>query len=299
VIMPFIALLVILFSWQANAASLSSCTSPEIDDTDPSVIYSFNNWGGGGFKNGAPDYMQTEHYSNFCFPSTFPIKGAKTVVNFSGTGITWVGKTGPNYGIASYAIDGGTPKTIDTYSASQQFKVPNATFLGLSNGPHALTVELTCNKNGASNDYYEVIDAFIINGVPLAPSQGAVAGYNSPALSYSSGWACGGNPTDLSGGHCWNNAMNASVSWTFIGSLIEVFGRPDLEDGIFNVYIDGSQVATVDSHYGKVDNDALNAYPLWIGKVPQGTHTIKLVNTGSRDSAASNSYLQFDEFVAF
>jgi hypothetical protein len=44
--------------------------------------------------------------------------------------------------------------------------------------------------------------------------------------------------SDLSGGHYWSNETNASVSWTFVGSLIEVFGRPDYEDGYMDVYMD-------------------------------------------------------------
>jgi hypothetical protein len=103
----------------------------------------------------------------------------------------------------------------------------------------------------------------------------------------------------FSGGHCYSNAKNASISWTFTGSLIEVYGRPDAENGIFNVLIDGTQVGQVDEHYGTVDNDALNGYGLFQAKVAPGTHTIQLVNTGTPDSAATNTYIQIDMFVAF
>jgi hypothetical protein len=272
-----------------------------IDDDDASIIYSRNNWGGAGFKNGSFDYQQTERYSNFCFSSSFPVKGAKATINFTGTGITWVGKKGPNYGIASYSIDGGTPISFDAYSPNEVFQSNNAVITGLPDGPHALTIEVTCNKNAASSNYYQVIDQFLISGTPLSPSQGTLAGYNSSALSFGGAWTCAFEPdgSDLSGGHCYINAANASISWKFTGSMIEMFGRPDLEDAIFNVLIDGAQIATVDGHFGNVDNDALNAYPLFIAQVTPGTHTIQLVNTGKKDSAASNSYLQFDQFMAF
>jgi hypothetical protein len=70
-----------------------------------------------------------------------------------------------------------------------------------------------------------------------------------------------------------------------------VFGRPDLENGIFNVRIDGVQVGQVDGHYGSVDNDALNGYGLFQAKVASGTHTIQLVNTGDLDSAVNDTFM--------
>jgi hypothetical protein len=120
-------------------------------------------------------------------------------------------------------------------------------------------------------------------------------------LSFSGPWTCGpnSNGSNLSGAHCYSNAKDASISWTFTGSLIEVFGRPDLENGIFNVLIDGTQVGRVDGHYGSEDNDALNGYGLFQAKVAPGRHTIRLINTGTRDSVATDTFIQIDMFVAF
>ena len=121
----------------------------------------------------------------------------------------------------------------------------------------------------------------------------------SASLTYTGEWTCGAGSDDLSGGHCWSNAANSTVSWTFVGSLVEVYGRPDLEDGIFNVLIDGTQVGQVDGHFGAVDDDALNAYCLFTWKGAAGNHTIELVVTGTTDAQATDSFLQFDEFMAF
>jgi hypothetical protein len=283
--------------------------STMINDNDSSVIYSTfgdqgtgRTWGIGSSVNSTPkDYMHDEHYSNFCTSSAFQVNGADAVVTFTGTGITWIGKIGPNFGIASYSVDGGTPVTFNTYNASLVAQNNNVVITGLASGSHSLKIEVTHNKNASSSNYYQVIDAFNITGSPLPRSQGTVAGYNSPALSFSGPWTCGPDPhgADLSGGHCYSNATNASMSWKFTGSLIEVYGRPDLENGIFNVLIDGAQVGRVDGHYGTVDNDALNGYGLFQAKVAPGTHTIQLVNTGTKDSAASNTYIQIDMFAAF
>jgi hypothetical protein len=227
--------------------------------------------------------------------------GANAVVNFTGTGITWIGKIGPNFGIASYSVDGSKSVAFDAYNSSFLSQNNNVVVSDLAPGSHSLQIEVTHFKNPSSSNYFQVIDAFNVTGLPLPLYEGAVAGYNSPELSFKGPWTCGPDPNgaDLSGGHCFSNAKNASISWTFTGSLIEVFGRPDAEDGIFNVLIDGTQVGQVDGHYGTKDNDSLNGYGLFQAKVAPGTHTIQLVNTGTLDWAARNSFIQIDMFVAF
>jgi hypothetical protein len=272
-----------------------------INDTDSSIIYSTvggegPTWFVGSTANSTPkNYMNDEHYSNFSTTPAFYVKGADLVVNFTGTGITWIGQIGPDFGIASYSVDGGKPVTFDAYNPNLVAQNNNVVVSGLASGSHSLKIEVTQNKNPLSSDYYQVIDAFNITGSPLRLDEGTVAGYDSPALSFRGPWSCGpsSDNSNLSGGHCYSNATNAT------GSLIEVYGRPDLEDGIFNVLIDGTQVGQVDGHYSTVDDDALNGYGLFQAKVAPGTHTIQLVNTGTRDSAATNTFIQIDMFVAF
>jgi hypothetical protein len=169
-------------------------------------------------------------------------------------------------------------------------------------GSHSLKIEVTQSKNAASSDYFQSIDAFDITGSPLHLYQGAVAGWDSPELSFGgTGWNCGdSDPNDLSGGHCYSFDAGASIAWTFTGSLIEVYGRPDAENGIFDVLIDGTLVAQVDEHFGSVDSDALNGYGLFQAKVAPGTHTIQLINTGNTTSSISDgTAIQIDLFVAF
>jgi trimeric autotransporter adhesin len=281
----------------------------KINDNHPSVIYSTAGdegtgptWFIGDTSNGNPtDYMNDEHYSNFTTSPVFQINGADLVVNFTGTGITWIGKIGPNFGMATYSVDGGPPMVFDGYYPTLVTQHRNVVIPNLANGSHSLKIEVTPFKNPSSSDYYQVIDAFNITGSPLPLYQGAVAGYNSPELSFDGMWTCGADPSgnDLSGGHCWADAANASVSWTFTGSLVEVFGRPDAEDGIFKVLIDGTEVGQVDGHFGAPDIDQLNGYGLFQAKVAPGTHTIQIVNTGMGDSDALGTFTQIDMFVAF
>ena len=174
---------------------------------------------------------------------------------------------------------------------------------GLSSESHVLAISLTDKKNSASTDHWQTVDGFDIDGSAMAPSQATIAGYGSPDLKLTGTWGGGSvsDSSDISGGHYWSNETHASISWTFVGSLVEVFGRPDYENGYMDVYIDSSStpVASVNGHFGMVDDDALNSYMLFAKKLPAGTHTIKLVVAGKRDSTSRDNYVQIDELLAF
>jgi hypothetical protein len=279
--------------------------STKINDGDSSIIYSRGNsktlnWD--HFQPAPEDYQQDEHSSHFVRGGA-PISGVGAVVNFNGTGITWIGKKGPQYGKASYSIDGGPVQTVDNYKSAEMSQSANITVGGLASESHVLSISLLDQKNAASSGYWQTIDAFSIDGSLLNPSQATIAGYNSSDLKFSGTWHSGrvSDGSDLSGGHYWSNEAKASMSWTFVGSLIEVFGRPDYEDGYMDVYIDTNPkpVASVNAHWGSADDDTLNAYMLFAKKLSPGQHTIKLVVAGKHDSGARDNYVQVDELVAF
>ena len=289
----------------AAPTATASAGATRINDTDPSILYSRGNqstqdWN--YFQPAPEDYLQDEHSSNLV-RSGGAVTGTGAVVNFSGTGITWIGKKGPRYGIASYSIDGGAPRTVDNYDSSESDQNPVVTVSGLAAQSHVLSIALLDQKNAAATGYWQTIDAFDIDGSPLTPAQGTSAGYKSPELVFTGQWDGGAvsDGSDLSGGHYWSNQADASVSWTFIGSLIEVFGRPDYEDGYLDVYIDANPnpVASVDGHWGLSDDDTLNSYMLFATKLAPGQHTIKIVVAGKHDATARDNYVQIDELIAF
>ncbi len=298
-----------------NKLSLSSTTAAwlfrrtslptRIDDTDASVVYSLgNNLEGGPITNwsryqGGEDYEGTQNFSNFRRSGPSSFQGASVAITFNGTAITWIGKKGPDYGVAAVMFDGVPYQTFDAYNSSDINQSPNVSVSGEAAGSHVLQISLLAEKNPASTDFYQTIDAFQMNGSALPLSSGTVAGYDSPQLFYSSGWQCGGGPTDLSRGHCWSNVAGSYLSWSFTGSLIEVYGRPDLENGYFQVYIDGNYVTSVDGHFGNADDDALNAVLLYARKLTSGPHTIQLVVAGMHDDQGTNNYVQIDQLVAF
>lgn len=264
-----------------------------VNGNDQSILYSAQStW---SVEYNSRDYMGDAHVSDFANSAGHGgVKGADAVINFVGTGIGWLGEMGPDFGIAAYSIDGGPTQFFDAYDPKRRFQHKNVVIPGLPYGSHSLKVEVTQSKNNSSSGYFQAIDAFgIIGGTPLYLSDGEVAAWPNflGNLSYSGTWACG--TTDyLLGGYCWTFEPNASVSWTFDGSLVEVFGRPDFEDDVFYVVIDGQVVAQIDAQYGTVDDDAHAGYGLYQAKLDPGTHTIQLINSGP-------GALQIDMFAAY
>jgi hypothetical protein len=164
----------------------TSAGATRINDTDPSILYSRGNrttqdWN--YFQPAPEDYSQDEHASNLV-RSGGAITGTGAVVNFSGTGITWIGKKGPGYGIASYSIDGGSPQTVDNYNSTAGNQKPIITVAGLAAESHVLSISLLDRKNAAATGYWQTLDAFAIDGSALTPAQGASAGHNSAELVF-------------------------------------------------------------------------------------------------------------------
>jgi hypothetical protein len=289
-----------------------------VNDNDPSVVYSLaqniqtptSNW---KYYTGGGDYAGDEHSTNFTRPGP-AYQGASVSITFTGTQITWYGKKGPNYGYAVASLETGATATFNGYSPTEIDQNANVT-LSAPYGYHVLTIKLLHRTEGS--DYYQTIDYLkIVGGSAVPLSRGRVAGYpqwDSGSMAFNrldgrcphtnaGDWNCSGNiASDLSGGQFWDSKANDSVSYKFNGTLIEVYGRPDAENGYFTVTIDGKNYGTYDENFSNIDDDILNATLIFAAQVANGSHTITLAVVGRNDGYYSKggTFLQLDEFVAF
>jgi hypothetical protein len=282
-------------SWKFSPVSGTSRDTPPppsgtvVSSTNPSVVFSTRssstpNWG----VSGGSLYESNLARTGGAF------LGASVEISFSGTGITWVGQQGPNFGIAYVSVDGQAVQQIDNYNPKHLTSDNVYSVANLTPGPHTLWVEVTPFKNSNSVDVYQDVVQFnVIGGSPITATA-IVPSWNG-SVTRNGNWSCGkNNPTDLSGGHCWSFSSGASMSWTFSGSMVQVFGRPDSENGPFSVYIDGKYVESVNGTFGTVDDDTLNgALMVVVAGLGGGQHTINLVNT------ANGKALQIDEFRSY
>jgi hypothetical protein len=235
-----------------------------------------------GLTTGANWVNWDQKYSNFARQGG-AFQGAAAVIAFTGTGIKWIGGQGPNYGYATVSMDGGAPVWMDNYAPTSTSTHENAVFQDLKYGTHILKIEVTPYKNPASSGEWQGINWFDIDGAAAFPN--GAAGWNLFRLAgnWSGGW---GNSQDLSTGHVWSFASGASLSWNFKGNVVAVWGRPDVENGSFDVYIDGVWRKKVDETFGYVDDDALNADLIFTAtELGDGNHEIQLVHSGTNGSA--------------
>src|SRR5947199_5257569 len=68
-------------------------------------------------------------------------QGARAVVSFTGTGISWIGLADEWSGPADVTIDGRL-STVNTSSEVTRYQVMLFTVSGLANGPHKLSIEV-------------------------------------------------------------------------------------------------------------------------------------------------------------
>jgi hypothetical protein len=311
-----------------------------INDNDSHIVYSLGiapdcfgstsvgNWcyfSGGGSQDDNSD----ETSSNFVRSSGSNFQGASLALTFNGTEIKLYGSKGPNHGKLFYSLDGGAQSgTMNLYANSLSQHQTLLDLPSLASGYHVLYVGALHDRDDASNNYWLTIDSFDITGSAVSLSDGTVAGWNSSDITFwpsvvhyppgGDHWSCGEDKSnDLSGAHCWSKTANDYMSWTCTScSLIEVYGRPDAENGYMDVSIDGGTATRVDLNLGNVDDDAINATLLYAKRFSSsGMHTITITVVGSNDGHACSAvdflirflgkkgtcgnYVQIDELVAF
>jgi len=293
------ALLVFLLLPLGVASAHRRQSAPMYDDSNPAIVYSQGNNGGGvnGWGSGSDpgDFGGGEHYSN-AFSGSF-------VVHFSGTDFQWIGKMGPNFGIASVFMDGQSVGTVDSYSPTVLYQQVLYAASGLADGAHAFEARIgdypSPDRNPSSSDCYQVMDGFATSGTPLnlpmiSPQDASVTKIGT--------WTFG--PNILSGAYCWSNDRStpASLTFPFSGTGVEVYGHPEGEDGMMDVYIDGGYVTTVDEFnplYDSILSDSNDDSLLYVATgLPAGNHTIQVVVAQSHNPNSLDFYTQIDGFIA-
>jgi len=90
--------------------------------------------------------------------------GDSASFTFVGTHVTFYGITAPQHGIGTVSIDGGTPTSIDFYSAQRTGDVSLWSSPTLAEGTHTLKLAWTGTKNAASSGTSVVVDRVQFTG---------------------------------------------------------------------------------------------------------------------------------------
>ncbi|MCW2944722.1 MAG: beta-galactosidase [Actinoallomurus sp.] len=116
------------------------------------------------------------------------------------------------------------------------------------------------------------------------------------ALSYAgNGWSHVADQSytggDYKNSESFSDQAGASVTATFTGTAVRWISSHDANHGIADVYLDGAKVATVDG-YGA--SKAFQEVFYKADGLANGTHTLKIVATGTKNPAAAGTFVVVD-----
>ena len=85
-------------------------------------------------------------------------------VTFNGTAFMWIGRVGPDCGIAQVTVDGEEPVLVDLYASGTAWKQTVWDAGSLSGGAHTIKIEATGTKHPESTDTVVILDAVDLDG---------------------------------------------------------------------------------------------------------------------------------------
>jgi hypothetical protein len=266
-------------------ASLGLAQTTRIQQDDPSITYSGIWYQNAGASNSGGSAALTN------------ATGARAVVTFTGTGISWISEGDPWNGLATVTLDGQQRK-IDGWASTTRYQAVLFTVSGLPAGPHKLSLEINHERGPNGLGSWVWVDAFdieqgtgLVGGVPPATT-GRIENDN-PAVTYTGLWYPNTSPL-LSGGTAVL-AVNpgSAVSLTFNGTSIAWIAYRDQWSGMANVILDGQLVGTIDTFLSPEQAQTV-AYK--VGGLTSGNHSLTIAILGTHNPLSGGSWVWLDAF---
>jgi hypothetical protein len=172
------------------------------------------------------------------------IAGATVTVNFRGTSITWRGYKGPDAGMASVQVDGGTPSPVDTYDDTFKIQAAVFTATGLADTNHTLTITATGLKNDKATAAKIFVDAFEVT-TPGRRYEAARNPDGDPFITYVGGWSRNDARVWSEGTAATSSQTTATATFAFTGTSVSWIGCEKSTIGKAKVSIDGAVVKEI------------------------------------------------------
>lgn len=250
----------------ANFAS----TTQTVGENDVNVRY--NIWRGVGDPLATGGTFRVSNLTN----------GSATF-KFTGTGIKWITRKGPDQGKAQVSIDGVNKGTFDLYSAGATANV-QLSFTGLANKVHKLIVKVLGTQNASATDHNVAVDGFIVGGVST-PDGATTIQYDS--------WVGVANAKANGGSYRYSRTKGATATFSFSGKSISWVTEFCPACGKAEVFIDGVDKGTVDTFSPSVWKYLVTkSYSL----SNPGPHTIQIKVLGTKNGASTGNQINVDAF---
>lgn len=217
---------------------------------------------------------------------------------FNGTSFEWYGTKANNRGIATVYIDGKEVKSVDAYASSTAFKQLLYKSDTLSSGIHTAKIVVSGSKNDKSSNIQIDVDKIVIkNETTPSTSVTLNAGTyqeDNAALVYTGTWKSRTSNDYDNNALKLGTAANSAVEFAFNGTSFEWYGTKANNRGIATVYIDGKEVKSVDAY---ASSTAFTELLYESDTLASGTHTVKIVASGSKNPSSSNIQIDLDKIV--
>ncbi|TDE11145.1 alpha-L-fucosidase [Jiangella asiatica] len=236
--------------------------------------------------------------------------GDVATIAFSGTGVQVHASTGPDQGTALVSVDGGEPELVDLYrpEAGRDQIVYRRDVL--DPGQHTLTVEVTGQHHDEATDSWVGLDRFVPLAVPAPFDPGGPYEVlpdgrlvfddsgnrcsNDSAITYTGSWEPGGASDGYNGTRHVSRTAGSAAELTFEGTGVAVLAQTRPGHGIAAISVDGGEPHLVDT-YSPTRQDQVVVWET-TGLAP-GAHTVRIEVTGTKNPAATNTWIGLDAFI--
>lgn len=220
---------------------------------------------------------------------------ASVEFTFNGSAFEWYGTRGNVRGAAKIYIDGKEITSLDCYGYPIQYNQLLFRSPVLSEGSHNVRIVSTNTKNPESNCTDIDIDKIVVlkDYTPTILQPGTYQDDNS-ALVYFGNWSKSSADYYDEGSIKVGKTAGSAVEFTFNGSAFEWYGTKSNLRGCAKIFIDGQEVTTIDCYTYPTEHNALLYRS---DKLSEGTHTIRIVVTGTSESSAQKTELDIDKIV--
>ncbi|GLB44458.1 hypothetical protein LshimejAT787_1700850 [Lyophyllum shimeji] len=230
------------------------------------------------------------------------VVGASLTFNFTGPSLYIYGHAGPAYG--SYEVDIDANTTTASAYAPTNASGPVLLFGSktLAYAPHTLTLRNLGAKDGDKGGNGFLFD-YLQTTVQLAPTGANVTNKtyeeDNSALTYAGQWNTNKSPNFSAGGTAYTNQDKASVSLTFSGSAVYVFGDKKNDHGLYRVVLDNKTaevyngISGCGGAFAPTCEQQKPTLEYFASNLDSSTHTLRIENI----AGANNSFFDLDSIV--
>ena len=225
--------------------------------------------------------------------------GSSATVHFNGTGLTWVTKKSPVYGIARVRLDSQPAQEVDLYSATSLYQERVYDTGELTAGDHVLTIEWTGEHNPAATGDFIGMDALDVFGeLTTGPAPDRHEETDSK-LVYVGSWGSNDDAGASAGSYCHLGSAG-SVTVAFEGTYLAWVANTARWYGKAQVTLDAGTQDETTTVVDLYSYNSLKQRVVWnTGVLDDGPHTVLIEWTGQKNARSWMSLINVDAFEVF